>query len=107
MRHAARIDRNQPDIVKALRRVPGVTVQPLSSVGHGVPDLLVGTMLACLQCGLRAKANLLLEVKDGDKVPSAQVLTPDQVIWHAHWTGQVEVVKSIDEAFEVCGMVVR
>ena len=41
MRRAARIDRNQPEIVKALRQV-GAHVTSLAAVGDGVPDLLVG-----------------------------------------------------------------
>jgi hypothetical protein len=36
VRRAAKIDDNQPDIVKALRKIPGVTVE----VGHD--DILVG-----------------------------------------------------------------
>lgn len=41
MRKYGRIDRNQNDIVDALRRV-GAAVTVLSSVGNGCPDILVG-----------------------------------------------------------------
>ena len=41
MRRAARVDRNQAEIVVALR-AGGASVQPLHAVGKGVPDLLVG-----------------------------------------------------------------
>lgn len=90
MRRAARIDANQQEIVKALQQL-GASVAPLSTVGSGMPDLLVG---------YRGK-NFLLEVKDGSKVPSARTLTPDQIAWHAAWKGDTRVVYSIDEAIKV------
>jgi len=87
MRRAAKVDRNQSAIIKALRQM-GATVQPLHAVGAGCPDLLVG---------FRGE-NVLIEVKDGDKSPSRRVLTEDQVVWHRGWCGQVAVCCSIDEA---------
>ena len=76
MRKAARIDANQTAVVSALRAA-GATVQSLAAVGDGVPDLLVGFR----------NATILLEVKDGAKVKSAQKLKPKQVSWHATWRG--------------------
>lgn len=93
MRKHGRTDANQPDIVKALRKVPGVSVQVLSAVGGGCPDLLVAFR------GL----NLLLEVKDESKPPSARVLTPEQEKWHREWTGHRAVVKNVTEALEAIG----
>jgi hypothetical protein len=87
MRRAARIDRNQPEIVEALRKL-GASVQPLHSAHDGIPDLLVGYQ----------GANFLLEVKDGTKIPSKQRLTPCQVEWHNAWSGQAAVVASAEEA---------
>lgn len=87
---AAKIDRNQPEVVKALRSV-GVTVQHLHQVGAGCPDLL---------CAVNNHV-FLVEVKDGAKVPSAQKLTPDQIVWHAEWKAEVHVVNSIDGALAV------
>lgn len=87
---AAKVDRNQPEIVSALRKV-GVSVQHLHSVGAGCPDLL---------CAINGYT-FLVEVKDGAKVPSAQKLTPDQVEWHAGWKAPVHVVNSIDAALAV------
>lgn len=84
---AAKIDANQNEIVNALRKA-GCSVQILSSVGKGCPDILVGF------CGV----NILMEIKDGNKPKSSQKLTPDQVDWHEKWEGQVVVVNSIDEA---------
>ena len=70
MRRAARIDRNQPDIIKALRYA-GATVQPTHTLGKGCPDLLVG---------FRGE-NFLLEIKDGRKSPSHRKLTNDETTW--------------------------
>jgi hypothetical protein len=86
-RRAARVDDNQGDIVAALRKM-GCSVQPLHMVGAGCPDILVG------YDGL----NLALEIKDGEKVPSAQTLTDAQEIWHNSWMGQAEVVNSPEQA---------
>lgn len=87
---AAKIDANQTEIVAALRKI-GCTVQILSSVGKGCPDILVG---------YRGK-NFLLEIKDGAKPVSAQKLTPDQVEWHDLWSGQVNVVNCVDQAIKI------
>jgi hypothetical protein len=87
MRRASRIDRNQPEIVEALRKL-GASVQPLHSAHDGIPDLLVGYQ----------GRNLLIEVKDGERVPSARKLTPCQVQWHHEWKGQAAIVASTEEA---------
>lgn len=86
---AAKTDANQTEIVEALRQV-GCTVQLLHMVGKGCPDLLVG----------KHGINLLIEVKDGAKPPSARKLTPDQQVWHDSWRGQVTVVCDVGEALE-------
>jgi hypothetical protein len=95
-RRAAKVDANQSAIVAALRKM-GCSVLPLHTVGQGCPDLLVGY----------DAVNFLLEVKDGDKAPSAQSLTPDQVLFHDKWLGQVGVVNSPEAAVkyvtDLCG----
>lgn len=88
MRRAARVDANHAEIVNALRRI-GAAVQDLSGVGQGCPDLLI-----CYR-----GHNLLIEIKDGSKPPSARKLTPDQVRWHAKWPVPVAVVESVDQLF--------
>lgn len=93
MRIAAQVDRNQPEIVQALRSV-GCSVQPLHQVGGGVPDLLVGI----------GGLNYLLEVKDGAKPPSARALNADQVVWHRDWRGQRVVVESVEDALAAVGL---
>ena len=90
---AKKVDLNQMEIVATLRKI-GATVQSLASVGNGCPDLLVGFR------GI----NYLMEVKDGDKAPSAQKLTLYQVLWHIEWCGKVHIVRSVDDAFQVLGI---
>jgi len=82
MSRAKAVDRNQPEIVAALRDA-GATVQILSAVGKGCPDLLVGYN----------EVNYLLEVK----MPGGK-LTDDQRVWHSTWAGRFAVVYSADEA---------
>ena len=95
MRRAAKVDANQREVVAALRDA-GATVQLLHAVGEGCPDLLVGYK------GL----NMLLEVKDGSKSPSAQKLTPQQEIWHRDWRGHRVVVNSPEAALAAIGVIV-
>lgn len=89
-RRAANVDRSQPAIVAALRKV-GASVECLHAVGKGCPDLLVGW---------RGR-NFLLEVKNEDDPPSAQRLNKTQEAWHGSWAGHVCVVRSPDEALAV------
>jgi hypothetical protein len=86
-RVAAKIDSNQGAVVKAFRQI-GASVQVLSQVGKGCPDVLVGFR----------GVNVLVEIKDGGKVPSARKLTADQVKWHESWAGQVCVATDITDA---------
>lgn len=86
----ARIDRNQSEIVRALRQA-GASVQSLAEIGQGCPDILVG---------FRQK-NWVLEIKDGMAPPSAQKLTEDEKRWHQGWSGEVYLVKSVQEALKV------
>ena len=80
-----RVDDNQSQIVRELRRV-GMDVQHLHGVGQGCPDILVG---------YRGR-NILLEIKKDEKAK----LTADQVIWHQTWRGQVAVVSNPQAAIK-------
>ena len=92
MRRIARVDRNQAEIVQALRSM-GATVQHLHTIGKGCPDILVGF----------GGKNYLMEIKDGSKPPSKQLLTPREIAWHQSWQGQVVVVNSESEALHILG----
>ena len=90
MRRAARVDANQEKIVKALRAC-GATVRVVTQ-GDGIPDLLVGYR----------GYTILMEVKDGDKPPSARKLTEDEEKFFKEWTGgMIAIVNSVDEALEL------
>jgi hypothetical protein len=92
MRRRGKIDRNQVEIVRALRKI-GASVQSLADIGQGCPDLLVG----------HRGRNFVLEVKDGLAVPSKRKLTPDEMVWHSQWCGNVFIVSSAEEALKLLG----
>lgn len=94
MRRAAKIDINQPELVKQLRSIPGCTVQPLHMVGKGCPDLLVGFM----------NKNYVLEAKNPDMPPSKRKLTSDERRWHNCWAGQVAIVETFEDCLIVLGI---
>lgn len=85
MRRACKVDVTQASIVKALREA-GATVQDLSAVGRGVPDLLVGYNTV----------NYLIECKS----PGGK-LTPQQRVWHSEWNGTVRIVYTAEEALRI------
>lgn len=90
MRRAARVDENQGLIVKALRAC-GATVRIITQ-GDGIPDLLVGYR----------GHTILMEVKDGNKPPSARQLTAAEQIFFDQWTGgKLFIVNSVEEALDV------
>lgn len=91
MRRKARVDDNQADIVKALRKIPGVSVAVTSQLGKGFPDLVVS----------RKGVNYLVEIKDGSKPKHQQKLTEDEKDFHESWTGQITVCSSLDEILKL------
>lgn len=88
-RYAARIDANQNDIVKALRKA-GAVVRIITQ-GDGIPDLLVAFQ----------GRTILMELKDGDKPPSARKLTEAEQLFFDNWTGgPLFIVTSVEEALD-------
>ena len=87
MRRAARVDTNHSAVVKAFREC-GCTIEDLSGVGGGCPDIVIG---------LRGES-VFVEIKDGKRKPSEQKLTPAQAIWHRDWKGSKAIVRSPEEA---------
>ena len=87
-----RVDRNQSEIVSALRAI-GATVHCTHELGKGFPDLVV----------LFKDRVSLLEVKDWQKKPSEQRLTEDEAVFHKQWVGHVFTVKTVDEAYDAIG----
>jgi hypothetical protein len=93
---AKRVDRNQADVVSALRAY-GCVVQHLHTVGEGVPDLLVGHP--------HSRKLGLLEVKDGKKPPSARELTEAQVEFWERWSGfPIGLVTDVEGALRFARM---
>jgi len=78
----ARTDANQHAIVNALRKC-GARVHLLYREGRGCPDLLVGYR----------GVNLLIEVKT-----ESGELTKREAQWHHNWPGQVDIVRTVEEA---------
>jgi hypothetical protein len=90
MRYANRIDANQNAIVDALREA-GASVRIISQ-GDGIPDLLVGYK----------QFTILMEVKDGDKPPSARKLTDAEQKFFNEWRGgMLVIVNSVEQALEI------
>lgn len=88
-RYALRKDANQSEIVDALRKA-GCSVE----VMHEPCDLLVGI----------AGRNVLLELKDGNKPPSARKLTGAQIRFRQLWRGQYAVVENAAQALKEVGL---
>lgn len=91
-RRAAKIDSNQNEVVAALRAI-GAVVAITSSLGKGFPDIVVGYR----------GTNFLIEIKDGNKPPSKQKLTPDEEMFHEEWSRQapIHVVATAQEAVDL------
>ena len=87
MRRAARKDGNQQQIVDALRDV-GATVAVVNQ--EGLPDLLVG---------FRGR-NYLMEVKTS----TGRIRTLQRQFFQ-RWQGYVRVVRTVDEALQLIGVV--
>ena len=89
MRRAARIDANQPEILRAAEQL-GCTVLLLHQVGKGCPDALIG------HAGKRGRVNILVELK-----AEKGKLTPEQIRFHREWRGQVAIVCTVADLLAV------
>ena len=90
---AAKIDANHRQIRAALERI-GWLVIDFSACGRGIPDLYA----------FKAGRSVWLELKDGDKPPSARILTPDQERLHARLRAagaEIHILTSIEEAIRL------
>ena len=87
VRRRARTDDNQKEIVDALRKI-GAEVTITSELGKGFPDIVVS---------YRGKW-FMIEIKDGDKVPSKQKLTPEELEWHSKQHAPTYIVNSVKAA---------
>lgn len=85
MRRAARIDGNQPELVKELKKI-GAVVADTSRLGDGFPDLVVA---------YKGK-NYLVEVKDPSQPPSKRRLTPKEKKFLGVWPAPCFVVETLE-----------
>lgn len=85
-RRAAKIDRNQNEIVDAFRKF-GCSVLLLHTVGRGCPDICVG----------KNKKTVLVEIKDGNKPKSGRELTKDEQKFHDEWLGSLFIVENLGD----------
>jgi len=98
MSRARRTDENQAEIVKTLRAIPGISVLDLSAVASGCPDISVGFM------GRNYFLEIKREIVPGKVFASDSKLNPLQIKWHSAWKGQVCVVRTMDDVFQVLGL---
>ena len=86
-----RTDRNHAEIINALRKIPNLSVFSTHEVGKGFPDIVIGYK------GI----NYLIEIKDGNKPPSARKLTDAELQFHSNWKGQIKIVNNFDELLNI------
>lgn len=95
MRRAAKVDANQPDIVKALRDA-GCVVGVTSHIGNGFPDIVAYHP--------RVNRVRFMEIKDGAKPPSARKLTEAEAEFARAWGEHCVTVTSAEEALLALGV---
>jgi hypothetical protein len=95
MMEHGKVDGNQTEIVKALRKA-GCLVESIADVGNGVPDLIVGFMDGLTPC------LVIMEVK----MPNGK-LTDKEKAFAVRWAGLKDklyfVVHSPEQALKVIG----
>lgn len=95
-----RVDVNQPLIVKKFR-VLGCSVAILSSMGNGIPDILISKRVGTPDQYNMENWSALIEIKDGSKPPSQRKLTPDEQAFHDSWQGEIYVISTEQEAIDL------
>jgi len=94
MRRAARKDANHNQIAQALRDV-GYRVAETHQLGAGFPDLTVGG----IHRTTGQKQIWLMEIKD-----KTGTLTIDEATFHQEWFGYVSIVRTVDDAYRLVGL---
>jgi len=89
MLRAARVDVNQNEIVKGLRKA-------------GCSVLIISQLKNCFDILVGARGyNFAFEIKDGNKPPSGRRLTQGEREFFVAWRGQVDVIHTVEEAFKI------
>lgn len=90
MRKRGRVDDNQKAICECFRKL-GASVVITSNIGDGMSDIVVGAH----------GKSCLVEIKDGDKPPSARALTEDERRFHDNWQGSIAVVENELDCYQL------
>lgn len=96
MRKYGRQDANHHEIADAFRKL-GCSFLSMSALGDGAPDGLVGWGGICIP----------IEIKDGNKPPSARKLTDAQEEFHQKWTGGMRLVDGMEAVLETVALLKR
>lgn len=92
-RRAAKIDANQPEIVKALRKIPAVSVQV------GMDDILVGYQ--GLSYWFEIKEPECVSTVTGEVQPSKIKDSQHKLL--AEWQGHYQIIWNVDQIIEAIG----
>ena len=93
-RRAAKIDSAQTEIVKALRSIPGITVE----LGHD--DILCGYKGRTFWFEIKSKS--AVSKKTGQVLESAKKQSQKNL--EATWAGHYAIVSSLDEILRIIGL---
>ncbi len=85
MFRAARVDANQPEIVKAFRDL-GWYVLIISQLKNCC-DIIVS----------KGGRTIAVEIKDGEKPPSQQKLSSGEIKFRDEWQGEYKLITCIDD----------
>lgn len=97
-RYSHQVDGNQSEIVRKLRKLPGVSVAVTSMVGSGFVDLVIGYRLS------GRSENWLIELKDPAQQPCKRVLTEKEAEFHAAWKGPIGVAETFEDVLRIIGI---
>ena len=89
MRRNAKVDVNQPEIVKALRK-------------HGATVLITSQLKNCFDILVGYNGiNYIMEIKDGTLPPSKKRLTEGELKFKESWVGgEYYIIESIEQAIK-------
>ena len=89
MFRAARVDANQPEIVKAFRDL-GWYVLIISQLKNCC-DIIVS----------KGGRTIAVEIKDGSKPPSQQKLSKGEVKFKDEWQGEYKLINCVDDVLSI------
>ena len=87
-RRAAKVDANQPEIVKAFRAL-------------GCSVLIISQLKKCADIFVAKGKTAVVEIKDGTLPPSKRQLTEGEMDFMHSWKGLYFIVESLDDVVRV------